>query len=328
MEPKMERKRESGQMGLSRLRVAIVGLGPIGIEVARAVAGRGDLELAAAIDVDPALRGKLLSELVREAPEGVKIDHDLAHIVGRDIDAIALCTSSRFEAALPVLEHAISQRVHVVSTCEEMAGPVVDTISWARVDERAKHAQVTLIGTGVNPGFVMDRLVLQLAGACVSVKNVRVERIVDAAKRRAPLRKKVGEGMAVEEWRALAAQKRLGHVGLRESAVLIARGLNWMMTRYEESLDPVTGADGRCLGLRQHAVGYVQDEPRITLHLEMYCGAQSPHDLIELDSDPPMRVLIEGGTQGDRGTIGTTVNALSRLRSAPRGLVTVADVFA
>ena len=59
----------------------------------------------------------------------------------------------------------------------------------------------------------------------------------------------------------------------------------------------------------------------------MYVGAPDPHDRVQLEADPPMDVTIAGGTQGDRATVGTTVNALARMRSAPRGLVTVADVF-
>ncbi len=315
-------------MGMAELRVGVVGLGPIGLEVVRAIVGRRELRLVAAVDVSPALLGKPLAELVPGAPPDVEISGALDKALASSrVDAVALTTSSRFSGIVADLETAIRRRVHVASTCEEMAAPAIDPQTWARLDDHAKHADVTLLGTGVNPGFVMDRLPLQLAGACVSVSRVRVERVVDAAKRRGPLRKKVGEGITPDEFKRGVADKKLGHVGLRESALLIARGLGWKLDGYTETIDPVLGGDGKCLGIRQRGTGTVGGAPRIELALDMYVGAPDPHDRVQLESDPPMDVTIAGGTQGDRATVGTTVNALARMRSAPRGLVTVADVF-
>jgi hypothetical protein len=313
---------------MSELRVGVVGLGPIGLEVARAIVSRRELRIVAAVDVSPALAQKPLAELVPGAPDDVKIEStlDAALAPGR-VEAVALTTTSRFAGVIADLETAIRRRVHVASTCEEMSAPAIDPQTWARLDERARNADVTLLGTGVNPGFVMDRLPLQLAGACVSVARVRVDRVVDAAKRRGPLRKKVGEGLSPAEFRAGVAANKLGHVGLRESALLIARGLGWHMDGYTETIDPVVGPDGKCLGIRQRGAGTVGGETRIELALDMYVGAENPHDRVQLEADPPMDVLVAGGTQGDRATVGTTVNALARMRSAPRGFLTVADVF-
>jgi 4-hydroxy-tetrahydrodipicolinate reductase len=313
---------------MAELRVGVVGLGPIGLEVARAIVTRRELRIVAAVDLSPEVAGKRLAELAPGAPADVVIVGSLdAALAGGKVEAIALTTTSRFAGIIGDLETAIRRRVHVASTCEEMSAPAIDSQTWARLDDHARHADVTLIGTGVNPGFVMDRLPLQLAGACVSVSRVRVDRVVDAAKRRGPLRKKVGEGLSVEEFRAGVAAKKLGHVGLRESALLIARGLGWKLESYTETIDPVVGEDGKCLGIRQRGTGIVGGAPRIELALDMYVGAPNPHDRVQLEADPPIDVTISGGTQGDRGTVGTTVNALARMRSAPRGLVTVADVF-
>jgi 4-hydroxy-tetrahydrodipicolinate reductase len=312
----------------SPVRVAVVGLGPIGQEIARAVVARPDLQLVGAVDLAPHLAGNPLSSLLPKVSKKIKIQSSLESLLhAGECDAIALATSSRFKGIASDLDVAIESGVHVASTCEELAAPCVDPVLWARLDARAREAGVTVLGTGVNPGFVMDRLVLQLAGACVSVDKVEVERVVDAAKRRGPLRKKVGEGLSVEEFRAGVKEGRIGHVGLRESATLIARGLGWKLQKYDEKITPEVGADGKCRGLRQRARGFVGGEQKITLSLAMFVGAEDPHDRIQLDADPPIDARIANGTQGDRGTIGTIVNALARLPRAPRGLVTVADVF-
>jgi 2,4-diaminopentanoate dehydrogenase len=286
-------------MGMSELRVAVVGLGPIGIEIARALAARRDIRIVAAADVAPSLAGRSLRELVPEAPD-LRIDAELEAALLRGAEAMALCTSSRFNTIVPSLEIAIKRRVHVVSTCEELAAPVIEPQTWARLDEQARHADVTLVGTGVNPGFVMDRLPLQLAGACVSVRGVKVERVVDAARRRGPLRKKVGEGLTPEQFAAGVRDKKLGHVGLGESALIIARGLGWHLEKYDETIEPALGPDGKCRGIKQRGVGRVAGEPRIELSLDMYVGAPEPHDRVVLDSDPPIDCTIAGGTHGDR----------------------------
>jgi hypothetical protein len=311
---------------MSVLRVAVVGLGPIGLEIVRALVARRDVRIVAAADVSPSLSGRGLAELIPGAPD-VRIDGELEAALGRGAEAMVLCTSSRFNTIVPSLELAIRKRVHVVSTCEEMAAPSIAPQTWARLDEHARHADVTLIGTGVNPGFVMDRLPLQLAGACVSVRSVEVVRVVDAARRRGPLRKKVGEGLTRQQFAEGVRDKKLGHVGLGESALIIAHGLGWNLEKYEETIEPAVGSDGKCLGIKQRGRGVVGGEQRITLSLDMYVGAPEPHDRVVLDSDPPIDCTIAGGAHGDRATVGTTVNALCRMRSLPRGFVTVADAF-
>lgn len=307
------------------LKVAVVGLGPIGIEVARAIAARSDLTLFAAVDVDPSIAGRPLDERAAGAPSLI-VDASLAAALSRGADAVALCTGSRIAAVAPDLARAVAASSHVVSTCEEMSWPF-DAPEWSALDGAARAAGVTLIGTGVNPGFVMDRLPLQLAGALVSVRGVRVERVVDAAKRRGPLRRKVGEGLGVDEFHAGVAAGRLGHVGLPASARLLARGLGTSVAQLDERIEPVLGDDGRVLGVHQVLSATTVDGRPLALELQMSVDAPSPHDRIVLDGDPPLDVTVAGGTHGDRATVGAVLSALTRLSRAPRGFITVDELY-
>jgi 4-hydroxy-tetrahydrodipicolinate reductase len=311
------------------IRVAVVGLGPIGIELARALRGRSDLELVAAVDVSQAIAGRPLDELVGFTGTGLVVEEEMAAaLAGRPVEAVALCTGSRLAAVLPDLEMAVDAGVHVVSSCEELSAPP-QTPEIRALDLSARAAGITLFGTGVNPGFVMDRLVLQLAGVAVRVDSVDVERVVDAALRRGPLRKKVGEGITVDEFRRGVAEGRLGHVGLGASAELIARGLGTALASASESIEPVVDdASGRVLGLLQQLDGATADGRPIKLRLQMSVGAPDPHDRIRLGGDPPLDVRIAGGTQGDRATVGALLDGLRRVRRAPRGVVTVVEMYA
>ena len=48
------------------------------------------------------------------------------------------------------------------------------------LDKLAKSRNVSVLGTGVNPGLVMDTMALIATAPCLSVQSVSVERVVDA----------------------------------------------------------------------------------------------------------------------------------------------------
>ncbi len=319
------------------VRVALVGLGPIGIEVGRAFAIRPGVVILGGADPAPTLAGRDLGELLVGSAGGQAIDPSAAALYARSqdnrhrADVAILCTGSRLERVAPQIEEAVDAGLHVISTCEELAFPYLRHARLAqKLDARARERNVVVLGTGVNPGLVMDRLALAVASACLSVEHIRVERVVDAAKRRGPLRAKVGAGLTVEEFRAGVEAGRLGHVGLGESAALVARGLRAPLDEVTETLDPViAGTDtegvpaGRVLGVQQSAVALSGGREVARLELRMFVGAPDPHDRITVAGDPPLDVTVAGGFQGDRATVGTVVNAVPFVVSAKPGLKTV-----
>ena len=182
-----------------------------------------------------------------------------------NVDVALVLTGSGVADVLPIVEAASLRGVDVISTCEDLSYADLATPDLARkLDARARTGGITVLGTGINPGFVMDRLPLTLAAACVSVEAVRVERVVDAAKRRGPLRAKVGADLTVEEFQAGVASRRLGHRGLPESCALVGLGLGVTFDELTNTIEPVVAtaqnpragiAPGRVAGLRQSAVG-------------------------------------------------------------------------
>jgi 4-hydroxy-tetrahydrodipicolinate reductase len=157
--------------------------------------------------------------------------------------------------------------------------------------------------------------------------RVKVTRVVDAARRRGPLRAKVGAGLTREEFDAGVAEKRLGHVGLSESAAMIALGLGLPIHEITETIKPVLAQRetdgipaGRVLGLHQVALVQAGDEPKVVLDLTMAVGVTDPSDTIEIEGDPPVHLVVSGGFHGDRATVGCVVNALPFVVDAPPGL--------
>jgi hypothetical protein len=249
----------------------------------------------------------------------------------RKQDVVLLCTGSRLERVVSQIEEAIEAGFHVVSTCEELSYPELKHAALARrIDQKATARGVAALGTGVNPGLVMDRLALAAAAACVRVDRVKVTRVVDAAKRRGPLRAKVGAGLSREEFAAGVAARKLGHVGLSESAALIAMGLGLPIHEITESIEPVLAqketdgvAAGKVLGLHQIALVQAGDEVKVALDLTMAVGVEDPADTIEIAGDPSVHLRVSGGFHGDRATVGCVVNAIPFIVGASPGLHTV-----
>jgi 4-hydroxy-tetrahydrodipicolinate reductase len=288
----------------------LVGLGSIGTSVAREL---GSSLLAAA-------------EITGNRPElGVPITKTIAdaRAAAPRAKVAVLTTSSRLTEIVPQVEQALAEGLHVVSTCEELAYPALRRPDLAEtMDRAAQKAGRVVIGVGVNPGFVLDLLPVVTSHACVRVESVEAERIVDITQRRAQLRRKVGEGLTEAKWRALAAEGKMGHVGLAESAALLATGLGWPPGDVKETLEPVLGEAG-ARGQFQTAVAA---GGRVTLRLEMAADAAGPRDHIRIQGDPPIDVILAGGIQGDRGTVGTVLHAIRRVESLAPGLRTVLDL--
>jgi 4-hydroxy-tetrahydrodipicolinate reductase len=316
-------------------RVALIGLGAIGREVVKALDGVASVRLVAA--ADPQFAGRDLGEVAGLPALGVAVvaRAEEALVAGAADVALVLTVSGTAEM-LPIVAAAAAARIHVVSSCEDLAYADWGTPDLARkIDTLAQAGGIAVLGTGVNPGFVMDRLPLQLAGACVRVSAIRVVRVVDAAKRRGPLRAKVGADLTPDQFAAGVAERKLGHRGLPESCALIGRGLHIPFDEIQTSIAAVIAtaaapragvALGRVAGLRQSAIGLRAGREIVRLDLEMSVSAPDPHDRIQIDGDPPLDVRISGGTHGDRGTVGTIINAIPAVIAATPGLKTVLDL--
>ncbi len=334
------------------LQVVQVGLGPIGMGVVARLLARDNVQLVGAIDPDPNKAGRPLAQLLAENSATKDVDVSaLGNLVvspnlsaaltplARRPDIAVHTTSSFLSVVTPQLIELAAAGLNVVSTAEELAYPWWHHPNEARqIDEAAVKSGVTVHGTGVNPGFLMDLLPICLAGLAESVEGVEVHRVVDAGKRRGPLQLKVGAGITPTEFEERKATGRFGHIGLVESVALIGAGLGWQLTRIASTLEPkvaerayrtdfVHVKPGEVLGIDQVATGVdAQGVERIRLHLEMYVGAPNPQDTVHITGSPDLQFTAPTGVPGDNATVATVVNALTRVRDAEPGLRSLLDL--
>jgi 4-hydroxy-tetrahydrodipicolinate reductase len=324
----------------SEIRVILCGLGPIGQGIARLALKTPGLRVVGAADPAPAYAGKDLGGVLG-LPKSLrmKVEADPKRLLRKVKAQVAIVsTGSSVRAVKPLILTLVQKGLHVVTTCEELAFPAPAHEGVLKdVDRLAKTRKVSVLGTGVNPGFVMDALVLMLTAPCTAVHRVSVTRVVDAASRRLPLQRKVGAGLNLAQFRRALTEGSVRHVGLVESAYMIAAGLGWKLEKVEEQIEPAIAPRdldteylrvpaGAAAGIKQHVRGYRNGDLAVSLDLQMYVGAESPRDHVLVDGDPRVDATIAGGLPGDVATGAIVINSIPKLMAAPAGLVTMRDL--
>ncbi|WP_028401227.1 hypothetical protein [Ectobacillus panaciterrae] len=326
---------------LKDFELVVYGLGPIGMEILKKCEEYLRGKVIGAVDIDPNKIGKDIGELTGLEKRGIRVVSSIKEVeVNGDYPRIAIhATGSNLQTVWPQIKELVDNGYSVVSTCEQLSYP------WHRYPELSKEIDcyaaekgVTVIGTGVNPGYVMDTLLLSLTSVLSDISSIRVTRRVDVKKRRLPLQKKVGVGMAEEEFNNLAAEGKIGHVGLEESLRLLAAGLNFNLESVENSINPKVTDEplslphfdvkaGEVIGLHQVSKASTKDGRNIELDLVMATSVNESEDAIEIDGDMKQRLVVPGGIFGDSATASIIINTakIVALEVKP-GLQTMKDI--
>ena len=312
------------------LPVIVQGLGPIGRRVLEAALGDPFLDVAGAVEINPELVGVPLSEVVPGAPEApIRQSLAAARVDSRTDGGILLhCTGSYLEQVSPQIEEALRQGMHVVSTCEELAFAQARHPELAAgLDVLARRAERTVVGTGVNPGFLMDALPASLSSISHSITSVTVRRVQNPSRRRVPFQEKVGMGITRAAWEAKRDAGGFGHVGLVESARLLAYALGWKLIDWQHEMVPceIAGAD-TVAGTLETLQAETFDGRAVRLHFEANAAVPEEYDEIVVEGTPPLRLRFEGGVFGDDATAASVLRAARVIPHTRRGLMTVLDL--
>ncbi len=335
--------------------VMLVGLGEIGQAIGRCALTVPDLDLVAAVDLTPQRIGRPLPEILgapapqtpvtdvlSEAVEAVEaaLRARRGDVEGEEQRGVVLhATGSRLEKVAREIEDALRAGLSVVSTCEELACPWVRHPQLAdHLDRLAQKTRTTVVGVGVNPGFVLDRLLATLGQATGRIAHIEGRRVVDASTRREALQRKIGAGLSEEDFNRGVEEGYVGHVGLMESAALAAMGVGQAVDEVDEEILPAF-ADGPVrarwgelkagdiAGVQQVARAFSEGREVARLELVMALGAKDPHDELFLDAEPPLRLRIPGGVPGDAATAWSIVHAAQVIaQGSEPGLITALDL--
>src|SRR6267378_3152402 len=273
--------------------VVLMGLGAIGRLIARAVLTRLDLEIVAAVDLDPRRVGRKLSDVIDAPAPDVTITSDAGAALKKAQRGVLLhATGSRLDRVEGELAQGLSAGLAVVSTCEELSYPWLRHPEIAeRLDRIAERRKVALVGAGMN--------------------EEEFDRGVDDGT--------VGH-VGLMESAALAA---LG-VGLEVDEV--DEDIDPVEGDDDVQGEGFTVPRGGIVGVHQVARAFHEGKEVAHLELTIALGAPDPRDEIELIGDPPLKCVIPGGVPGDKATAWSVAHAAPLVVGAEPGLITVLDL--
>jgi 4-hydroxy-tetrahydrodipicolinate reductase len=320
-----------------KIRVIQYGLGPIGCATIGLVAERDNLELVGAVDIDPAKVGKDVAEVVGlDAPLGIEVRPSLAD-TGASADVVLHTTNSFFDQFNGQILELLDAGLDIVSTSEELSFPWrYNAAAATALDAAARKAGKTVLGTGVNPGFLMDSLPIFLTSISQTVDHIDVKRVINATTRRGPFQAKIGSGMTVDAFNAKIAEGRMGHVGIPESMAMIFDTLGKELVRFENNVVPLVAAEpiktshfdvqaGEVRGLEQTATGETGDGEFVSFTFRAALDEEPDGDTITIKGRPELVINLQG-TNGDLTTSAIAVNAIKNTHKAAPGVLTMRDL--
>ena len=327
---------------MRKLRVVLYGVGAVGSLIAKFLLEKEGVEIIGAVDIAQNKVGKDLGEVLGiERKLGIKVSADADMLLSKVKADIAIhATSSFLKDTFPQIASIIKHGVKVISTCEELTYPYHTEPEIAKkLDTLAKKHNATVLGTGINPGFLMDTLIITLTAVCQKIEKIKAIRVMNAATRRLPFQKKIGAGLTIEEFRRKIENKQItGHVGLEQSIAMIADALAWKLDKISvEPVEPVIAKKpveskdikvkaGEASGLRQKARGVMKNREIIVLDFQAYIGAEEEYDAVTIYGVPSIRQKIQPCVHGDISTVAMVANSIPKVINAPPGLLTMKDL--
>ncbi|MBN2252927.1 MAG: NADP-binding protein [Kosmotogaceae bacterium] len=325
-------------------RVLVWGLGAMGSGVARNISKKEDLRLVGAVEKDPERIGKDLGEYLGGEKTGRLVYSDIEKaIVETKPDIVVIATNSFVEEVLPKIEAAARHHVDVLTIAEEMAFPFVSHPEESEVLENiAWRYGVSILGTGINPGFVLDLLIIAMTGACLKVERIEARRINDLSPFGKTVMETQGVGTSPEEFRrGTETGNIVGHIGFQQSIAMIGNALGWEIDRIEESREPIISnterktavahvKPGMVAGCKHVGRGYCGEKLLIELvHPQQILpeteGVETG-DYIDIYGDPEIHLSIKPEIPGGKGTIALATNMIPAVIEAAPGLIEMSEL--
>ncbi len=329
------------------VKIAIWGFGAMGSGMARMLLKKKGVEIVGVCDRHPDRVNKDIFEVLgieRGDRKSVIINENIEEVVSEKSCDLCLCATDSFtQKAFPRLKYVLEQKVNVISTAEEMAYPKAQNPELAKeLDRIAKENGVSILGTGINPGLIMDLLVVCLTGCMTDVEYVEAKRVNSLSPFGPAVMEEQGVGITVEDFNKGVADGSLaGHVGFSESINMIADAIGWNVEKLEQQMKPIVttvdrkspygfAAAGNVAGVNMTGQGYVDGEVKIDMihpqQIEPEMEGTFTGDYITIKGTPEVNMAIKPEVEGGLGTIAMCVNMIPQVINANPGLKTMLDL--
>ena len=333
---------------MENIKVLLWGFGAMGSGMAEMLLKKKGVDITGVCDMHPQRVGKSIYELLG-TPRGnraeVIISNDIKSLVSEGCVDIALLATDSFTAkAFDKIRYLLENKLNVISTAEEMAYPKASEPELTKqLNAIAKDNGVTVLGTGINPGLIMDLLVVALTGACIDVDEIEAERVNSLSPFGPAVMEEQGVGITQEEFAEGVMNNTLaGHVGFNESVGMIADAIGWKLSGpVKQSMEPIVSnvfrktkyvevQPGNVAGCSMKGFGYVGGEEKIRMihpqQVEPQLEGTDTGDYIRIKGTPDIHMAIKPEVPGGIGTIAMCVNMIPHVINSRAGLKTMIDL--
>jgi len=327
------------------IRVVVLGTGQMGSGIIKLLLEKQGIEIAGVYGRRADRVGSDVGEVVGLGREiGVKLTNNLAELLEETRPHIAIqATCSKVVQAVDEIKTILNHGANIVSIAEEISYPAYEAPQLAdEIHKLALEKGVTVVGTGINPGFVLDLLVITLTGVCYSVESITAKRINDLSPYGPSVLTTQGVGITLEAFRkGVKDGSVVGHFGFPESISMIAKALGWKIDKIEQNREPiissvkretpfVTIEPGHTAGCTHTATAYMEGRPVINL---VHPQQVHPHledvqtgDYIEIKGEPDVRFSGSPEIPGGIGTIALAVNMIPQAIKGAPGLKSMMEL--
>lgn len=334
-------------MRSENVKVAIWGFGAMGSGMAKMLLTKKGVDIVGVCDRNPERVGKSIFELLgvdRGNRPDVIVNAEIDEVIQEKSCDVCLTATDSFTAkAFPRLKHVLEKKINVISTAEEMSYPKAQNPELAaELDRIAKENGVTILGTGINPGLIMDLLVVVLTGCMTDVTEIEAKRVNSLSPFGHAVMEEQGVGITVDEFnKGIEDGTMAGHVGFAESISMIADAIGWEVGKIETQMKPIVttvdrksphgfAAAGNVAGVNMTGQGYVDGQVKINMihpqQIEPEMEGTFTGDYITLKGSPEVNMNIKPEVEGGLGTIAMCVNMIPQVVNAEPGLKTMLDL--
>ncbi|MFA7075091.1 MAG: 2,4-diaminopentanoate dehydrogenase [Candidatus Izemoplasmatales bacterium] len=334
-------------MRKENIKVAIWGFGAMGSGMARMILSKSGFDIVGVCDMYKEIVGKSIFDILKmnnPFNHDVFISNNIDEILENNkVDVVILATDSYTASAFPKIKKIIEYGVNVVSTAEEMSYPKANQPELAKeIDYLAKKNNVTVLGTGVNPGMMMDLLAICISGVTEDIKGFEISRINSLSPFGKTVMEEQGVGLSLKDFEdKLSKNEIAGHVGFKESAYMIAEAMGLEVIKFNQSMKPIiTDFDrksphgfakaGDVCGVEMSAEAILDNNIKIKLYhpqqIEPEMAGVSTGDYIKILGKPEINLSNVPEVEGGIGTIAICVNMIPHVINSKAGLVTMIDL--
>ena len=335
------------KMKSTLVKVAIWGFGAMGSGMAKMVLNKKGFDIVGVTDVYDGFVGKSIFEILKlenHQNHDVIVENNIERIlVEEKPDLVLLATDSFTKKAFDKLKFIVEHKCNVISTAEEMAYPYAKEPELSKeLNRLAKENGVTILGTGVNPGMMMDLLAICISGVMNEVKDMEISRVNSLSPFGPTVMEEQGVGLTLADFNDKLVKDELsGHVGFVESTYMIADALGLEVKDFEQSMSPiVTNVDrkspyafakaGDVAGVDMRSVATLSNNTKINMvhpqQIEPELEGIHTGDYIKIKGTPEINLSNVPEVEGGIGTIAICVNMIPHVINSKPGLKTMIDL--